>query len=139
MRFQEVIKMVQNYKQLKIWKRSFQLAIDIYQLTNKFPKSEKYNLTAQLRRAATSISSNIAEGASKHTSTDFVRFLYQAYGSLKEVESLLMLSKELKYVLVRDFQPLAKEIDEIARMIYRFIEVVKIEISHFCSLRLQVD
>jgi four helix bundle protein len=125
MRFQEVLEMVQNYKQLKIWKRSFQLAIEIYKLTNKFPKSEKYNLTAQLRRAATSISSNIAEGASKHTSTDFQRFLYQAYGSLKEVESLLMLSKELKYVLVRDFQPLAKEIDELARMIYRFIEVIK--------------
>ena len=117
--------MVQNYKQLKIWKRSFQLAIDIYSLTNKFPKSEKFNLTAQLRRAATSISSNIAEGASKHTSVDFQRFLYQAYGSLKEVESLLLLSKELKYVLVRDFQPLEKEIDEIARMIYRFVDVVK--------------
>jgi four helix bundle protein len=125
MRFQEVIKMVQNYKQLKIWKRSFQLAIEIYKLTNKFPKSEKYNLTAQLRRADTSISSNIAEGASKHTSVDFQRYLYQAYGSLKEVESQLLLSKELKYVLVRDFQPLEKEIDEIARMIYRFIEVVK--------------
>jgi len=90
--------MVQNYKQLKIWKRSFQLAIEIYKLTNKFPKSEKYNLTAQLRRADTSISSNIAEGASKHTSVDFQRYLYQAYGSLKEVESQLLLSKELMEV-----------------------------------------
>jgi|TARA_Y100000310_G_scaffold290927_1_gene318467 four helix bundle protein len=117
--------MPQNFKQLRIWKRSFNLALQIYQLTSKFPKSEKYNLTAQLRRAATSISSNIAEGASKHTSVDFQRYLYQAYGSLKEVESQLLLSKELKYLLVRDFQPLAKEIDEIARMIYRFIEVVK--------------
>ena len=57
--------MVQDYKQLKIWRRSFQLVVDVYKLTNKFPKSEKYNLTSQLRRAATSISSNIAEGASK--------------------------------------------------------------------------
>ena len=97
----------------------------MWKLTNKFPKSEKYNLTSQLRRAATSISSNIAEGASKHTTQDFQRFLYQAYASLKEVESLLLLSKELKYVLVRDFDVLAKEIDELARMIYRFIEVVK--------------
>ena len=117
--------MVQDYKQLKIWKRSFELAVEVYKLTNKFPNHERYNLTSQLRRAATSISSNIAEGASKHTSTDFVRFLYQAYASLKEVESLLLLSKELKYVLVKDFQILAKEIDDIARMIYRFIEVVK--------------
>ena len=113
--------MVQDYKQLKIWKRGFQLAIDVYKLTNKFPNHERYNLTSQLRRAATSISSNIAEGASKHTSTDFVRFLNQAYASLKEVESLLLLSKELKYVLVRDFEVLAKEIDELARMIYRFM------------------
>ena len=117
--------MVQDYKQLKIWKRGFDLAIKIYKLTVKFPNHEKYNLTSQLRRAATSISSNIAEGASKHTNQDFQRFLYQAYGSLKEVESLLLLSKELKYVLVRDFDVLAKEIDELARMIYRFIEAVK--------------
>ena len=117
--------MVQDYKQLKIWQRSFQLAVEIYKLTNKFPKSEKYNLTSQLRRAATSISTNIAEGASKQTSTDFVRFLNQAYASLKEVESLLLLSKALKYILVRDFEVLAKEIDELARMIYRFIEVIK--------------
>ncbi len=117
--------MVQDYKQLKIWKRGFDLVVKIYKLTAKYPNHEKYNLTSQLRRAATSISSNIAEGASKHTSTDFVRFLNQAYASLKEVESLLLLSKELKYVLVRDFEVIAKEIDEIARMIYRFIDVVK--------------
>lgn len=117
--------MVQNYKQLKIWQRSFQLAVEVYKLTNKFPNHERYNLTSQLRRAVTSISSNIAEGASKHTSTDFVRFLNQAYASLKEVENLLLLSKELKYVLMRDFEVLAKEIDELARMIYRFIEVIK--------------
>ena len=117
--------MVQDYKQLKIWKRSFELAVKIYKLTAKYPQHEKYNLISQLRRASTSISSNIAEGASKHTTQDFQRFLYQAYGSLKEVESLLLLSKELDYVLVKDFKELSKEIDEIARMIYRFIEVVK--------------
>ena len=117
--------MVQDYKQLKIWQRSFQLAVEVYKITAKFPKHEIYNLTSQLRRASTSISTNIAEGASKHTATDFVKFLNQAYASLKAVESLLLLSKELKYVIVRDFQVLAKEIDELARMIYRFIEVVK--------------
>ena len=117
--------MVQDYKQLKIWKRSFELAVNIYKLTAKFPKHEKYNLTSQLRRASTSISSNIAEGASKQTSTDFVRFLNQAYASLKDVESILLLSKELKYILVRDFEVIVKEIDELARMIYRFIKVVK--------------
>ena len=117
--------MVQNYKQLKIWKRSFDLAVKIYKITAKFPKHENYNLTSQLRRASTSISTNIAEGASKHTPTDFVRFLYQAYGSLKEVESLLLLSKEMKYILVKDFEPLSREVDEIARMIYKFVEVIK--------------
>lgn len=118
--------MTQNFKKLKIWKRSFDLAIKVYKITNKFPKSEKYNITAQLRRAATSISSNIAEGASKHTTTDFVRFLYQGYASLKEVESLLLMSKVLKYLLVRDFEVFAKEIDEIARMVYRFVEVLNL-------------
>ncbi|MAG08528.1 four helix bundle protein [Candidatus Woesearchaeota archaeon] len=117
--------MAQNYKQLRIWKRSFELALKVYKITAKFPKSEKYNLTAQIRRAATSISTNIAEGASRHTARDFIRFLHQSYGSLKEAENLLLLSKELKYLLVKDFQPLQKEIDEIARMIYRFIERIK--------------
>jgi len=117
--------MPQNYKQLRIWKRSFELALKIYKITSKFPKSEKYNITAQIRRAATSISTNIAEGASRHTNQDFIRFLYQAYASLKEVENLLLLGKELKYLLVKDFQHLQKEIDEEARMIYRFIERIK--------------
>ena len=117
--------MVQDYKQLKIWQRSFQLAVEVYKLTNKFPKHERYNLISQLRRAATSISSNIAEGASKHTATDFVRFLNQAYASLKEVESLMLLSKELKYTLVKDFEQMSKEVNELARMIYRFSDVVK--------------
>ena len=117
--------MVQNYKKLQIWERSFDLAVKIYKITAKFPKHEMYNITSQLRRASTSISTNIAEGASKHTTIDFQRFLYQAYASLKEVESLLLLSKELKYILVKDFEPLAKEIDEIARMVYKFVEVIK--------------
>ena len=123
----KAIKMVQNYKNLQIWKRSFDLAVKMYKITAKFPKSEQYNLTSQMRRASTSISANIAEGASKHTSKDFARFLNQAYGSLKEVESLLLLSKELKYILVKDFEPLSEEIQQIARMIYRFIEIVKIK------------
>ena len=90
--------MVQEYRKLKIWKRSFNLAIKIYKISNKFPKSEEYNLTSQLKRASLSISTNIAEGSSKHTRRDFIRFLYNAYGSLRETQNLILFAIDMNYI-----------------------------------------
>ncbi len=117
--------MVQDYKQLQIWKRSMDLAVKLYRLTKKFPKSETYNLISQLRRAVTSISANITEGASRSTRKDFSRFLNQAYSSLKEIECLIILSNKLKYLQNEDFEPLEQEIDQIGRMIWKFREKIK--------------
>jgi four helix bundle protein len=77
--------MLKNYKELKVWQRSYQLCLDIYKITKCFPKEELYSLTSQMRRAAISISSNIAEGYGRKTTKEYIQSLYIAYGSLCEL------------------------------------------------------
>ena len=84
-----------NYKELKVWQKSMDLTVKVYQLTSMFPDSEKYNLTSQARRSSVSIPSNIAEGAGRHTKADFSRFLDIAYGSSSELDTQLILSHDL--------------------------------------------
>ena len=72
--------MLKNYKELKVWQKSYELCLKIYRMTTKFPKEEKYGLTAQIRRSAVSIPSNIAEGYGRKTTLDYVRMLYISYG-----------------------------------------------------------
>jgi len=80
---------VESHKDLDVWKRSMDLVTEVYKLTQKWPVEEKYGLTAQLRRAAVSIPSNIAEGSARGSTADFSRFLNIAQGSLAEVETQL--------------------------------------------------
>ena len=120
-----MIELVQDFKDLVIWKKSIELTIIIYKLTTSFPENEKYNLISQIRRATTSISTNIAEGAGRRTKKDFVKFLYNAYGSIKEVESLLLLSEELNYLDNNMHSTILQSIDELSRMLFRFIEAVR--------------
>ncbi len=87
--------MTHDFKQLRVWKEAERLTVDVYRLTREFPVEEKYNFTSQLRSAALSIASNIAEGCGRSTQPDFKRFLYQALGSAKEVECQLLLAKRL--------------------------------------------
>ena len=89
---------VQNFYDLTVWQRSMQLAEEVYRLTRMFPKEELFALTNQLRRAAVSIPSNIAEGQARETTPDFLRFLSMASGSLAEVETQIALSIKLNYV-----------------------------------------
>ena len=80
---------VESHKDLDVWKRSMDLVTEVYRLTQKWPVEEKYGLTSQLRRAAVSIPSNIAEGSARGSTADFSRFLNIAQGSLAEVETQL--------------------------------------------------
>lgn len=109
---------MQHFTKLDVWKRSHALALAVYRLTLTFPKEERYGLTAQLRRAAVSVPTNIAEGSKRRTSAEFARFLNIAEGSLSEVEYLLMLSRDLAYAPAEKIQPLIKEASEIARMLH---------------------
>jgi four helix bundle protein len=89
--------MVQGYKELIVWQKAMTLVQEVYRITNSFPKEEVFGLTSQIRRAAVSIPSNIAEGRSRRTRKDFGQFLAIAYGSAAELETQLLIAKSLNY------------------------------------------
>ena len=111
-----------NYLELKIWQRSRELVKLIYQLTESFPDSQKYGLTNQMQRAAISISSNIAEGAGRNSSKEFVRFLDIANGSAFELETQLFLCADLGYTKISQVENIISELKEIQKMIFKFRE-----------------
>ena len=97
---------MKNYKELDVWKKSVGLALTIYNVTNSFPTSEKFGLTSQMRRAATSVAANIAEGWGRGTTKEYVQFLLIARGSLMELETHAVISRGLDYLSeVEDSRP----------------------------------
>jgi four helix bundle protein len=93
-----VTPIVQSYRDLIVWKKSMSLVLNIYRITNAFPKTETYGLVSQLRRAAVSIPSNIAEGQARLSTAEFKQSLGHARGSLMEVETYILLGQELGYL-----------------------------------------
>lgn len=108
-----------NLKELKIWNKALELAVEIYKATEKFPREETYGLTSQIRRAAVSVPSNISEGAGRNTKGEFKQFLGIANGSSYEVQTQLMISNRLKLVDDITLERLLKEIDETQKMNYK--------------------
>ena len=102
------------------------LAKDVYILTQKFPREELYGLTAQVRRAAISIPSNIAEGSGRNSDKEFSRFLDIAIGSAFEVETQLILSFDLQYILEAEFELICESVTEVQRLIFGFKKTLKI-------------
>jgi len=109
---------MQRFTDLKVWQRSHSLALRVYRLTKALPADEKYGLVSQLRRAAVSVATNIAEGSKREGNQDFARFLNIAEGSLVETEYLIMLSRDLDYLTPTSVAPLLSEIKEVARMLH---------------------
>jgi four helix bundle protein len=109
-----------NFKKLSVWDKSIVLVKGIYLLTNKFPKTEQYGLASQMQRAAVSIPSNIAEGSAKSSNKEFARFLEISLGSIFELETLLIIAKELNYINDEIFNSTDKQIQEVQLMIKSF-------------------
>ncbi len=105
-----------NFRDLKVWQKSVDLAKTIYDQTSIFPDSEKYGLISQMQRAAVSISSNIAEGSGRQTKPDFKHFLSIALGSSYELENQVIIAERLGYI--RNIDLLVANIQEIQKMIY---------------------
>jgi four helix bundle protein len=114
--------MLKNYKDLKVWQRSYQLCLEIYKITKGFPREERYNLTSQIRRAAVSIASNIAEGYGRKTTSEYIRFLYIAYGSNCELETQILLAGDLGYIESGKLEMLKERIREVERMLKALIQ-----------------
>lgn len=110
-----------SYKELHVWEKSFSVCEDIYTITKSFPKEEVYGLTSQIRRAAVSLPSNIAEG-SKRGKKEFVQFLKIAHGSGAEVETQLLLAYRMGYISVEDFKKISSDLEDVMRMLGSFIK-----------------
>lgn len=110
-----------QYKELNIWKKSVELAVEIYAQTQKFPLEEKFGLISQLRRCAISVPSNIAEGAGRKSDKEFCQFLSISYGSLCELETQLIISMHLGYIKDYESTVFSNKITELQKMIYKLI------------------
>jgi len=111
--------MVKDYKELEVWQKGILLVLKVYELTKVFPKEERYALTDQIKRAAVSIPSNIAEGASRNTTKEFIQFLYIARGSASELETQIIIAKKLGYM--NDEESLISDITIIRKMLNALI------------------
>jgi four helix bundle protein len=109
--------MPENYRDLIAWQRAKSLALSVYRYTRLFPRDEIYGLTSQMRRAAVSVPSNIAEGKGRHSQKELVQFLYHARGSLLELETQLSIAYDLEYIDLPVFEGLQSQTDELGRIL----------------------
>jgi four helix bundle protein len=121
---------MQPFVDLKVWQRSHKLTLEIYRLTATFPADERFGLISQIRRAAVSVPSNIAEGSRRSHTRDYARFLNIAEGSAAEISYLMILSRDLGFVDQERAHNILAELDEILRMLYALRQKVDRSPAH---------
>jgi four helix bundle protein len=114
--------MAQHYKDLMAWQKAMDLVAEVYRLTEGFPKREVYSLTDQIRRAAVSVPSNIAEGQAHYNKREFLHFLRHAAGSLAELETQVQIAGRLNYAPEDQTKPLLEHIYEVGRILNGLIK-----------------
>jgi four helix bundle protein len=116
---------VKSYRDLLVWQKSMDFAMQVYDIAKTFPKEELYGMTSQMKRSALSIPSNIAEGSSRRTTGEFLRYINIATGSLAEIETQIIFAARRKFIAQIKEEILLKDADEISRMLqglYRSLE-----------------
>jgi len=121
--------MPSSFKDLRVWQEAMKFAVHVYRVTNRFPRHELYGLTQQLRRAAVSIPSNIAEDKGHHSDREFKHFLLHARGSLLEVETQLMIAQQLQYLSSEEGEPLLMSAETIARSLNSVINSLREKVA----------
>lgn len=116
---------VKSYRDLDIWKLGIQIVDCVYTITKRFPNDEKFGLASQMQRAAVSIPANIAEGHARQYKKEFIQFCYIALGSVAEVETMLIISKQRDLVKKDFFEELEGKLDHEGRMIRRLLQRLK--------------
>lgn len=116
---------MKDFRSLNVWEKGHRITVTIYKLTQSFPKEEIYGLTSQIRRASTSIPTNIAEGCGRGSDADFARFLQMSFGSANETEYLLLLCFELGYIAEENYIELNNSIQEIKKMLSKLIITIR--------------
>ena len=117
--------MVRTHKDLDVWKKAIEFVTFVYKTTESLPKTELYGLTSQIRRSAVSIPSNIAEGATRKNKPEFKQFLYVALSSAAELETQIIISKNLKYFDEDQTQQMLEDLNCISRMLQGLIKSIK--------------
>ena len=121
---------IKNFYDLDTWKKAHKLVLEIYQITKDFPKDEIYGIVSQLRRAASSITANIAEGFSRYHFKDKIRFYYQARGSVAEVQNFLLLAKDLSYIDLETCRELGERANKVRQLINGLIRSIDNQASN---------
>ncbi|HTY12093.1 MAG TPA: four helix bundle protein [Bacteroidota bacterium] len=116
---------MQDFKRLKVWDRAHRLTLEVYSVSKRFPKDELFGLTSQIRRAASSVAANIAEGSGRRSNREFTYFLGIAIGSVSEVEYFLILAKDLNYVDQFQYKKMDISAGEIKRMLISLLKKVE--------------
>lgn len=116
---------MKNYKELEVWQKAVALAVEVCIMTNKLPAAERYELSSQIRRSATSVPANIAEGWGRGSTREYVQFLLIARGSLMELETHLIISDKLGYLSPEIFGRLLKACESIGMMLNRLISSLR--------------
>jgi len=117
--------MAQHFKDLIVWQKAMDLVTEVYRLTDTFPRREVYSLTDQIRRAAVSVPSNIAEGQAHFSRAEFVHFLRHSSGSLAELETQLLIAQRLEYADQAKVEALLKQVVEVGKILNGLINSLK--------------
>jgi four helix bundle protein len=128
-----------DYRKYNVWQKSHQLVLDVYKLTSEFPKNEQFNLISQINRAAVSIPTNIVEGCGRETQKELIRFLYISSGSAHELEYLILLSTDLKFIEKEKFEIIQTQLKEIKKMLASLIRKIQETIKTVNSEPLTVN
>ena len=116
---------MKNYKELEVWQLAKEFATHVYKVTATFPGSERFGLTSQVRRAATSVPANIAEGWGRGTAREYIQFLLIARGSLMEVETHLIIAQELGYLRPEQLRTCQTLVERIGQMLNRLVQALR--------------
>lgn len=121
---------IKNFKELRIWKLGKEICIDIYNATKNFPRTERFGLSDQMRRAAVSIPSNIAEGFNRFHQKEYQQFLFTALGSCAELETQIIISNEMEFLDSQKGIMLIEKIQHVSRAIRKLISIIQLAAKH---------
>ncbi len=116
---------IKNFKELRIWQKGIEIVKDVYSMTKDFPKEELYGLTSQMRRSAISIPSNIAEGFKRFHDKEYKQFLHITLGSAAELETQIIISKELNFIDQEKLDNILEKLDHLAKMISSLLNKIQ--------------
>ena len=116
---------MKDFKDLRVWEKAHSMTIGVYKATKEFPREELFGITSQMRRAASSIGANIAEGTGRRSDGELTRYLHIARGSAAELEYHLLLARDLDLLSIAKFDLLRRQVDEVQRMLTSLIQQVQ--------------